>query len=492
MKPVALCVLVLASVLAASGCGKKAQAPAEDVFSGEVGGEITVSAYDTLNYRSFLEEAARAFEAQYPGTKINVETFSAMPEIRTGQTGDGEMVMVQVQNDPQGRADYISRVNTGLMSGEGADVLAMDVLPLHKFVESGQLENLEALMNRDPAFNKTDYRENILDALRYRGGIWLMPLNYSFNYFAYDATLIPEPAGLFGLDKAFSAGDLFNIGKNYFDGSIKLFNTTDYNQGPRGGMFDQLLEENLSSFVDLQNHKVNFADGVFTSLLESVKAYGEQGYIPRGVTGQVNAGQMRRQSAEAITERFFFKLNDSFFLVSQFTSGTGIRILSEGGSGSIEDDDEIAGIAANADGKVPFTYSMGYGINSQSKNKALSWAFIKFLLSEEMQLSTTSAPSISSLPINNKAREQKAELVFSGAFMGMGTGQPLNASQQAALNNYNAAMEALSDQINTYTIQDTTVNDMISAEVQYFFSGSRTAGEVASVLQNKTDLYLNE
>jgi hypothetical protein len=320
-----------------------------------------------------------------------------------------------------------------------------------------------------------------------------MPLDYAFNYFAYDTTLIPAAAaGSFGVDKAFSTGELFTIGKNYFDGSVKLFNTADYAQGPRGGMFNQLLNENLSSFVDLQNHQVNFSGGAFAGLLESVRSYGVEGYIPRGVTGQTDAGQMMRQAAVEITERIFFKLNNSFNLVSQFNRGTGINIRTEGGSRAIEDDDTIAGIAANADGSVPFTYSQGYGINSQSKNKALAWAFITFLLGEEMQLSTASAPSVSSLPINNKAREQKAELLFSGALMGLGRGQPLNAAQTASLENYRAAVEALSDQINTYIVQDTTINDMIAAEVRYFFSGSRTAGEVAAVLQNKTDLYLNE
>jgi hypothetical protein len=33
---------------------------------------------------------------------------------------------------------------------------------------------------------------------------------------------------------------------------------------------------------------------------------------------------------------------------------------------------------------------------------------------------------------------------------------------------------------------------MIAQEVQYYFGGSRTAEEVARVLQNKADLYLNE
>jgi hypothetical protein len=53
-------------------------------------------------------------------------------------------------------------------------------------------------------------------------------------------------------------------------------------------------------------------------------------------------------------------------------------------------------------------------------------------------------------------------------------------------------VERLSDQINTYVFQDTTISDMIASDVRYFFSGSQTAGEVAAALQNKADLYLNE
>ncbi|MDR2053107.1 MAG: hypothetical protein LBP80_06815, partial [Treponema sp.] len=94
------------------------------------------------------------------------------------------------------------------------------------------------------------------------------------------------------------------------------------------------------------------------------------------------------------------------------------------------------------------------------------------------------------LPLNNKAREQKAEQIFSGAFMGREA--PLDAGLEAGLKKYIAVTEALSDRINYFPVRDTTVNDMITAEVQYFFSGARGAEEVAAVLQNKVDLYLNE
>jgi hypothetical protein len=74
----------------------------------------------------------------------------------------------------------------------------------------------------------------------------------------------------------------------------------------------------------------------------------------------------------------------------------------------------------------------------------------------------------------------------------MGREAPLDAGLEAGLKEYIAVTEALSDRINYLPVRDTTVNDMITAELRYFFSGDREAEEVAAVLQNKVDLYLNE
>jgi ABC-type glycerol-3-phosphate transport system substrate-binding protein len=457
-----------------------------EFFSRKIEGEITVCAYESTPYRDFLLQAGRAFEDKYPGTKVNVETFSAMPEVRTMER-DGMSIMVsESQDTPEGKSDYLNRINTNIMSGAGADIFAMDVIPLHKFIESGTLENLEPYMNGDPEFNSADYRQNILDALHYRGGTWFLPLDYSFQYYAYDSTLVPaQIASGFGVDKAWSAQELLALGVPLYDGSYKLFNALDFVNGP-GGMFYQLLAENMAHYINLETGRPNFTDGSFARLLAMVSDYSRQGYIPRGITGAQDADQFMLQIMDAPTDRFFFKLNGDIYLVSQFGRGVGIRLgLATGGTArSIESGDEIAGIQANADGSVPFEYSMAFAVNSQSKNKETAWAFMKFLLSKEIQLATN--PYVFSL--NNEAREEKAELIFSWNL----PTRTLNEQQRQAIEAYKAAVERLSDSINCYVVEDTNINDMIIAEAQYFFNGSRNAQEVARVLQNKADLYLSE
>ena len=585
-------------------------------FSAPLAGEINVSCYDTMQYKSFLDDAAAQFELDNPGVKVNIETFSAMPEIRSSSSGNMAMSRIELTDDPQGRMDYINRTNTALMSGEGADILAFDVLPLTKYASGGQLEDLSAYIDQDPEFDKSLYRANIIDALRYNGGLWLLPLAFSFNYFAYDSVLLPEEvvAGL-GTGSSFSLEQLFDMAMPWFDGESKIMNVVDYIQSQgamSSGMASSLINQRYAEFVDLEANDAHFADGAFEAMLETVKSYAQMGYITQGATGSRDAEAMLGAGMAQATDRLFFKSYNSFNLMNQFNrsaSGGGRRQMAysfAGGTGSgITDDDEIAGMQSDGAGNVPFTYTMAFGINSASGNKQLAWAFIKFLLSDKMQESSALSPS--AIPLLRSALETKYKGIMSGAFgpssrggggglMGAGgfqmsgggpgegtpgeggpsrrepgeggpgegapgdggtdgegipgegglagddspgegapgdggqirgapgEGEPgkggpgevgpggdegsdngggmaqpfdfveveLDEEDLAILEKWVNATEELSAQINTYIYRDSTVDDMIRAEVALFFDGTKSAHEVAAALQSKASLYLNE
>jgi hypothetical protein len=102
-------------------------------------------------------------------------------------------------------------------------------------------------------------------------------------------------------------------------------------------------------------------------------------------------------------------------------------------------------------------------------------------------------------PINNEARAEKAEFSLFGGTLedAPGTAGITVSDQQLQtfkelLEEYRALVEKLSDNINTYVLFDASLNDMVSPEVQHFYDGTRTADEVARVLQNRIDLYLSE
>lgn len=477
---------------AATGTETGSESGSETIGSGpdSVGGEITVSCYDSATYRTFLEEAAKLFEEQYPGTKVNIDCFSEMPEVKTFEQDGTYVSAIMQEDDPQGRADYISKISTALMSGQGADLLAMDVLPLRKYVESGQLENLADYMERDPEFQKSDYRENIFNSAVFNNGTWFLPLDYTFDYYTYDSTLLSETQrSEYGTDRMLTSGQLMDAGKAIFDGENKIFSTPSYTQEGGESLFTRMFKENYGHYVDMESKSAQFEDGEFKSLLNTVKELADDGYIPKGVNQAASLEEMMTTSSMGNpTNRFLFKAKDNFSLIMDtYPDSTGMMLTTSNAETGIEADDQIAGVGADEAGSVPFAYQQAYGINSDSQNKDTAWAFLKFLLSHDVQAS----PSLSlvSLPVHNAARQEKSELLYSMLLTGGGA---LDETQREALASYTDMVEVMSDRINGYSMIDTTIQDMVMQETAYFFDGTKTADDVCRALQNKVGLYLNE
>jgi len=490
-----LCAVTLG--FSVTGCGQTEEASVKQLLSEKPSGGITVSCYDTMFYKDFLEKAAKAFEKKNPGTKIKVESFAPMPEIKESQNGDTTISVVSTGNDEQERAGYISKINTELMSGEGADVLAIDIIPYFKYADGGQLEDLQAYMDADSSFDITDYRKNILDAMKYHGGQYVMPLDYMFDYLAYDASLFTEnERQSLQNNNKFTYEQLMEAGKIPFQRAnansaepIRMFGITSGSQ-----MFRELLHVDYGKYIDIENRKVNLTDGSFAKLLDSSKEYGDNDFLPPDSESEEFSIEDFEKMKQ---EQFFYKTKSSYSLLGEALKSLGNSIsYSIGIDTGNESNDKTLGLLSSKAGKINFNCMQAYGINSNSDNKALAWSFIKFLISDEMQ--SSQELSMIGFPINNAARMEKAKMDISGitgispAEEAANQSEELTAEQKKAYDYYIKSIEDFSDVLNYYPIEDDTINHMIDKEVAYYFDGSKTADEVAKTLQDKIELYLNE
>lgn len=476
-----------------------AQSENTETSSGNPEGEITVSCYDSVTYKDFLELAAQSFEAQYPGTKINIQTVSLMGEIKSSESDGNTKKVIEAANDEQEEIDYINKINTELMSGNGPDVLAMDIVPIYKYVNNGQLEDLQPYINNDSTFNMGDYRKNIFDSLKYKGGQYVFPIDYSFNYYEFDSTLLDESAqSNFKGHKGYTISQLADIGKPSFekDSDKKMFGITN-SQNQDINMLNELMEENYLHYIDLENKKANFNDGKFAALLETAKSYETNNYI---VPTTADSDKSMSDFETDTDARNLYKFKGSMSLLTGYLLRDGIEISIPlfGTTPSVETNDKIAGIQMGENGDVKFNYTQGYGINAASSNKALSWEFIKFLASAEMQesLQLFFPSGIITLPIHNEARMKKLEDgIRLSLFMpdeDALKNAELTEQQKQDYAELVENTEKFSDMINTYYFKDTTANSIIKSEVKNFFNGSKTAEETAASIQSKLEMYFNE
>lgn len=443
---------------------------------------LNLYVYDSYNIDKYLNEAVQRFESDNPGTKINITPFSSMPDVKS--SGDTQVA----NNDPNTKAksDYINRVNTELMSGEGPDILAMDVLPYHRYAEGGLLEDIGEYIKNDKEFKQEDYFENILNATKYNGKQYMMPIDYSFDYIVYNKNRLGN-AGQKQLSKeSYTIDDLVKIGTSANETKSKFFallsgsglgtsmDTSTY-------MFPWLLNMNYNNFVNIAEKKSNFDDGQFAQLLETVNDYTSKGYI------YPLSDQDKFMGAEA-PESTFRLLNDSLFYQSLYPKMPLYGSINSS-VGFPSPDEVVTGVLKSNDEKVSFSYlAQSYAINKNSKNKELAWKFIKFLASEDMQSST----NLIARPINIKALENQSVYTVTGRTSKEIQIDSLPIEYQSVYKNYVEKQKKYIGAINSYTMRDAVVDYLIQKETKDYFDGKKTVEQTVANLQEKVQRYLNE
>jgi len=498
-------------------------------------GTLTVSAFDSMMAGNFLNEAARLFMEQHPGTEINIETFSSPPEIRMaeGAQGSGMVTMVGGGMNPQERRDYINMINTELMSGGGPDILALDVLPFYQYARNGLLVDLLDLMEADPAFDINDYRRNIFDALTTPDGLFMFPLDYTFEYITFDSDLFDDTTiaelsvrDVFTHDELIQLGMLaFEMAQNTSDTPVPMF-PMHVSPGLGRGLLSSIFALNHNHFVDIPNRQANFTNGDFEALLTSVLQIENDGLLmPRQDMQDMQRGVMRVMNQGSV-----YSFRNSTQLLHEFHTDESVQgFVMAGGSGAASglfgsDSEMIAGLLASDAGEVPFTLGHAFGINSNSNNQALAWEFIKFLSTdatrdsflmrglpthiETFEARTTQAITDGMMSIGSSAMGGMITQIVGGSALAgafeveesdtvetateRDANQEMTPEQIASFNEYVAAVEHFTGLLNTFHTTNTLIDDVISNALTEFFDGTSTASEVAQNLQSRISLVLNE
>lgn len=462
----------------------------------EIKGEITVSCYESMMYKGFVEEAAKQFEKKYPGTKVKFQGFTAVPEMAAGgavaATAAAAPVDVLGEKGATPKADYNNKVNTELMSGGGADIMATDVIPYYKYADSGMLEDLSKYMEKDPDFKKSDYRENILNASKYKGKQIVFPMDYDFSFFGYDTQFLDKEAqDTLNSKNTFTYNSLMKIGSKSFNENknqkVKMFDL----YGAKS-LFNELFNTNYDKYIDIENKKANFKDGSFTAMLQSTMESANKGYLKEEIKVDPKKDDREAYSKMFLETKNFYNTNHYFDLFKFFVDIKLGKNMAIAGS-QISKTSKIGGLVESDSGKKSLEILHGFVMNSNSKNKETAWEFIKFMASEEVQTSL----NLYGMPVNNKAGERKAKEVISSMTgnPNMDTGSDsikLTKEQATSYENYMKAINDLSGSLNNVMIKDSTIEQIVQSEVKYFYDGTKTAQEVADNLQNKVQLYLNE
>jgi len=465
----------LLSMAMLSACGGAGGSPAGNTDAGagaaegekgNAGAKLAEPVTLTLSVQSsnrFLELAKQKFEESHPNVKIEIKESIAAPK------SDGKtMIRKGEKPDPKDAEKFTSTVNTELMSGRASDILITDEnFPYKKYADKKLLENIADLMKKDGSFKRDDYYSNVFDAMVYKDGIYALPAKLTLN------GLIGNQDALGGVslnDDVWTWHDFKaaveplaqDANKDGVPDRYALINTSG------AALLSQMVDSSYGKLVNDANKK--FDTGLFTDMLKLSKAMADA----KLVTPE------RPERADILFQAFSPLQYEDMILLSQ---------MQFGGNGAFYK------VPAYTDSKgLSFTSDMRLSINAKSGHKQEAWEFVKLLLSEDMQKTR----ELSGFAVNRKASlERQAQLKEIGSGDGKNQIKLMTKDgkefkpRPAEQKDIDAIEQALSE-LRVYADTDPKVKAIVEQEAGPFFSGQKSAEEVAKSVQNKVNTYLQE
>lgn len=414
-------------------------------------GNSNDNAKKTIVFSTFFpddrfKEAKKKYEALHPNITINLQDVDV----------DDSHLEAAMEK-------YVTTTNTELLAGKGADLIQMDLLPIDNYASHHLLADLVPIMEADKSFKKTDYFSNVLDNVRIGEGLYSMPLGFFLKGFAGDDSAIAKTGVTFD-DKSWSWNDFIQTSKQLT--SKGGYSTALMYGGPEY-MLANMVNDNYSLFVDTAEKSASFDSSSFTGLMKQVKGMFDDGLV----------------NSQGRGDSYFhdIQINSPWdYLVSLREIGENTSLYAKPHA----QDTKVGGY---------FQTYRNVAINESSAVKKEAWEFMKFMMSDAVPTPPTSA----GFPINKQMfAKQIEQLKKDGTVQAYKEG-PLHGLtfevDQAKL----AKLEAYVNGAVHPVERDSTkvggeVGKVIIETATAYFSGQKSAEDVAKLIQNKVTTYLNE
>lgn len=401
-----------------------------------------------LSATDFYKQAKQKYEATHPNTTIQFKEFISTTN------GSGVMNAAEVEK-------YIKQSTTEILSGKGADLFTITTvdLPIEKYIGKKAFVNLDELIKKDKSFVPNLYYMNILDNSKVSGGLYVLPTKFYLQMLFGDTNAI-QKSGVAIDDKNWTWSQFADVGKQL---AAKGVHDYSLDMLEPENMLNSLVSDNYAQLVDGANRKVNFDSAVFTDLLKRVKSLYDEKII----------------SAKPLPPK-----EDTNFRLSEIYSPKDYltRLALYYKNGTVYQKPHAAGQKSG----IAFGGLQTIAMNSNSTIKGTAWDFMKFLLSEEMQ----SIPQQDGFSMMKSVNEKMIADLANDAKKGT-----IDTGKGGVLQVSDKDLQSMKTMISDASLPITPMNKVqtiIAEEAKAYFTGQKSADDVAKLIQNRVTIYINE
>lgn len=354
-----------------------------------------------------------------------------------------------------------TKLITEIGSGAVPDIMVTDGLPIETFGAKGLLADLWPFIDADEELGgRAGVMEPVFNALSQDGKLYEITSNFYITTIAGPASIVGTEPG-WTYDEMYAALDQMPEGCELFS-----LGTT------RSDVFSSICMLNLSRFVDWTTGECSFDSDDFISLMEFANRFPE--------TFDWEHHEWTNEDSDA----YRIKEGRQLLLTVSLPDAYNYNYYSEmfNGDMALKGFPDVPG-----SGAVFNLNGTSLAIASTCKNQDAAWSFVRTLLTREYQENNTYG-----FCTNRELCEENIQSMVGESYYSYD--QVTGEEKEIIFTQENA--DLITDLINnTSMVADyntSQINDIINEEVAYYFSGEKSAQDVAATIQNRVSIYVNE
>lgn len=374
----------------------------------------------------------------------------------------------------------INRLNNDIISGKIPDIIIANQaqIPLENYASKGILADFYELMDKDETINRADYAENVFKAYEVEGKLYELPTKF------YVWTVFGKTS-IFGEDYSLTWDELNAVKAKYPEAEV-------FSEMTKSNALSNALLFSYSELVDEATGQCYFNTDAFKKILEYANTYPEEINWDELYSDDDYWLKYQSRYIEDRTLLFqntIYSIYDAWtYAFHNFTEpSTPVGFPTDNGQGSA------------------ITALNSFAITSKGEVEG-AWDFVKQFITRDAQMmpEDTERYGYWGLPILKEAIEQQAQTITIKPFWIDENGEKVEYDETVWIGEQEIKLEpATEEEAQRWVDFILSVDkkggyeyekamEIISEDVEGYFKGQKSVDEVASVIQSRMDIFINE
>ncbi|MCM1569499.1 MAG: extracellular solute-binding protein [Roseburia sp.] len=411
------------------------------------------------------------------GSYVSSDSQLMKRVIDFNKSSDTHRIVVKDYSSYNSSEDYMAgytQLNNDIISGNMPDILQVSSgMPIESYVSKGLLANIDELIAGDEELSKVEFMQNVFDAYRVDGKLYQVLPSFRVQSFIAKSSLV-------GDRKGWTMQELKEIQPTLPEG-ISIFGETT-----RDSFLNTIMEYCGRDFVDVNTGKCSFDSQTFIDLLELANTFPEEIDYSDDRYGDdwwMNYQSQYRDNRTLLNEMYISSL----------------MWVKEDINGSMGEDVSYVGFPTEDGQGSILAATDSYAISAKSANVDGAWNFIRHYLTEEYQKSD----EFWGLSVHKKILEDSKKLAMEKSYWTDENGEKIEYDDTIYINGEEIAYDPLSQEqadelfdficsVSKREYYNEDVMKIVTEEAAAYFSGQKSATDVAGLIQNRAQLYINE